>query len=181
MRHSERRSRIAGAALGVVVTSAVAAWALAHATTRLAPAVALAGIAGIVTFVVGALGEAVSTRASVLAISGAVLFCAAEVANRSIDQPRHVEHRPGVERWSPAWVLGVAAGSAGLSYGAIAARGLLAGGGPAALAAGGTKAISPSSSRCRATRPFTEANRLRRLCGDFGGEVSSQARPSRNG
>jgi len=50
MRHSERRSRIAGAALGVVVTSAVAAWALAHATTRLAPAVALAGIAGIVTF-----------------------------------------------------------------------------------------------------------------------------------
>ncbi len=48
MRHSERRSRIAGAALGVVVTSAVAAWALAHATTRLAPAVALAGIAGIV-------------------------------------------------------------------------------------------------------------------------------------
>ena len=168
MRHSERRSRIAGAALGVVVTSAVAAWALAHATTRLAPAVALAGIAGIVTFtaartapfaprrnrtiatglvlvgtavVVGALGEAVSTRASVLAISGAVLFCAAEVANRSIDQPRHVEHRPGVERWSPAWVLGVAAGSAGLSYGAIAARGLLAGGGPAALAAGTAAAM----------------------------------------
>ena len=91
--------------------------------------------------VVGALGEAVSTRASVLAISGAVLFCAAEVANRSIDQPRHVEHRPGVERWSPAWVLGVAAGSAGLSYGAIAARGLLAGGGPAALAAGTAAAM----------------------------------------
>lgn len=89
MRHSERRSRIAGATLSVVVTSAVAAWALAHTTTRLAPAVALAGIAGIATFtaaltapfapmrnrtiatglvlvgtaaVVGALGEAVSIR-----------------------------------------------------------------------------------------------------------------------
>jgi hypothetical protein len=53
-----------------------------------------------------------------------------------LDRAHHVEHRPGVERRSPTWVLGVAVGSAGLSYGAVASRGLLAGGGPAALAAG---------------------------------------------
>ena len=85
----------------------MAAWALAHAAATLTTTVALAGIAGVMTFavaltapfarvrsrtiatglalvgtavVVGALGETAATRATVLAISGAVLFCAAEVA-----------------------------------------------------------------------------------------------------
>jgi hypothetical protein len=75
--------------------------------------------------VVGAMAEAVTARVVVLAISGAVLFCAAEVADRSLGQAHQVEYRPGVARWSPTWVLGVAAGSAGLSCGAAAARGLL--------------------------------------------------------
>jgi len=57
----------------------------------------------------------------VFAISGAILFCAAELADRS-RSGRGVERRRGVERWSLAWVLGVAIGSAGLSYAAIATR-----------------------------------------------------------
>jgi hypothetical protein len=168
MRPSERGSRIGGVALSVVAISAVAAWALAHATAQLAPAVALAGIAGVVTFaaalagplvgrrnrtvatglvlvgtsvVVGTLHEAGAGRTVALAISGAILFCAAEVADRSLDQARHAEHRPGVARWSPAWVLAVAAGSAGVAYGAISTRGFVADGGPAALAAGTAGAV----------------------------------------
>jgi len=86
--------------------------------------------------VIGATADAFATRAAVMVISGGVLFCAAEVADRSVAAARHVEHLPGVDRWSPAWVLGVAAGSAGLSYAAGMARGPLAGGGPVALAAG---------------------------------------------
>jgi len=86
--------------------------------------------------VVSATGGAAPARTGFLVVSGAVLFCAAEVAERALANARKAEYRPGVDRWSTAWVLGVAAGSAGLSYGAISARGLLAGGGPAALAAG---------------------------------------------
>ena len=147
----------------MIGTLVVAVWALSHSSAQSAPPVALAGLAGVMTFaaaltaplapmrdratatglvlvgtasVVGAMAEAVAARAVVLPISGAILFCAAEVADRSLGQAPQVEYRPGVERWSPKWVLGVAAGSAGLSCGATATRGLLAGGGPAALAAG---------------------------------------------
>jgi hypothetical protein len=155
---------MAGVALSVVATSAVAGWALTHSTAELAPAVALVGISGICIFaaalvgkrnrtiatglalvgaaaVIGALHEAAATRAGVLSVSGAVLFCAAEIADRSLDQARSVEHRRGVERWSPAWVLGVAAGSAGVSVGVDSARGAFTGGGPAALAVGTAAAV----------------------------------------
>jgi uncharacterized YccA/Bax inhibitor family protein len=46
------RSRISGVTLSVFATSAVAAWALAHAAGTLATTVALAGIAGVMTFAV---------------------------------------------------------------------------------------------------------------------------------
>jgi uncharacterized YccA/Bax inhibitor family protein len=164
VRRAERRSSAAGVALSVVGVFAVAAWALAHATAELAPATALVGISGICIFtaalvgkrkrttasglflagaaaVIGALHQAASTRAGVLAVSGAVLFCAAEIADRSLDQMRIVAHRRGVVRWSPAWVLGVAAGSAGVSFGADSMRGLFTAGGPAALAAGTAAAM----------------------------------------
>ncbi len=168
MRRSERRSQITGVTVSLVGASAVAVWALAHASPKSAPVVGLAGIVGVVVFataltapfaplrrraiaaglvflgtasVVGAAADAFALRAAVLAISGGVLFCAAEVIERSVGLARHVKYCPGVDRWSPPWVLGVAAGSAGLSYGVITARGLLAGGGPAALAAGTAAAV----------------------------------------
>jgi len=156
------------ATLSLAGTSAVAAWSLAHTTAQLAPVVVLAGLAGIITFaaafarplararnrtistglvlvgvaiVAGTLHETVTARSGVLAISGAVLFCAAEIADRSLDDPRRSERRSGAGRWSPAWVLGAAAGSAAVSFGAIAARGLFANGGPAALTAGTVAAV----------------------------------------
>ena len=143
MTRCKRGSRVGGAAVSLVGTSAVAVWALAHAPGKSAPAVGLAAVAGVVMFaatltsplaplrnraigtgvvllgtasVIGATADAFATRAAVMVISGGVLFCAAEVADRSVAAARHVEHLPGVDRWSPAWVLGVAAGSAGLSY-----------------------------------------------------------------
>jgi len=162
----ERRSGKAAFALSVAATAALAAWAMAQATAALAPGVLLAGIAGVVTFAsasasaanrnraiavglvlvgialgLGTLHEPATARTAGLAIAGAVMFCAAEVAYRSLDLPRQVERRPRVEHWSPALVLGVAAGSAGVSYAAASARGLLGGGGPAALAAGTAAAV----------------------------------------
>jgi hypothetical protein len=149
--------------LSVSAAGAVAAWAVLHSPVRLTPVVGLAGGGGIVTFaialtdpmrlkrnrtmatglvlvatavVASAFGAAGPVRTGFLTVSGAVLFCAAEVADRALPNARKTEHRPGVDRWSATWVLGVAAGSAGLSYGAISARGLLAGGGPAGLTAG---------------------------------------------
>jgi hypothetical protein len=71
-----------------------------------------------------------------LVVSGAVLFLAAELADSALSIAAHAERRPGVDRWSPTWVLGVAVGSAALSFGVISARGFLAGGGPAALGTG---------------------------------------------
>ena len=76
-----------------------------------------------------------------LAIAGAVLFCTAEVGERSLGGPRRLEYRPGARRWNPFWILGVAAASAGVSYAAVSARSLVAGGGPAALAAGTVAAV----------------------------------------
>ena len=163
MRPSEQRSRIAGVALSLALDSAVAIWALENASAPLAPAVAMVGIAGVITLaaaltvplapirsrtittglvlvgtasVVGATTQPATTRSVVLAISGALLFCATEFADRSLAHKRAVKHMPGVERWSPRLVLGVAVGSAGLACGATWTRGSLAGGGPAALAAG---------------------------------------------
>ena len=52
-----------------------------------------------------------------------------------------LEYRPGARRWDPFWILGVAAASAGVSYAAVSARSLVAGGGPAALAAGTVAAV----------------------------------------
>jgi hypothetical protein len=79
----------------------------------LATTVALAGIAGVMTFAVALTAPFARVRSRTIA-TGLTLVCS----------------------WSPTWVLGVAVGSAGLSYGAVASRGLLAGSGPAALAAG---------------------------------------------
>ena len=163
MTRSERRSRIAGSALSILAIAAVGGWALAHATAAVTAGVALAAIAGVVIFaagltspfapmrdraiatalllvgiaaVLGTSGQAVMARTGTLAISGATLFCAAEIAARSLDRTRRLERRGGVDVWSPTWVLGVALGSSAFSYGAIAVREPLSGGGPAALAAG---------------------------------------------
>ena len=163
MRLSRRRPQFTGVALSIFGISAVAAWAISLATENRTATVALAGVTGVVTFavaltapfararnrtsatglalvgaavVVGAMGQTAADRTTVFAISGAILFCAAELADRSLARARGVERRRGVERWSLAWVLGGAIGSAGLSYAAIATRGLLGGGGPAALAVG---------------------------------------------
>jgi hypothetical protein len=163
MRRPGRGLRIASTALSILATAGVAAWAVAHSTARLAPVVGLAGTAGVVTFaialtepfrasrnramstglvlvatsvVVCATGSAAPARTGFLVVAGAILFCAAEFADRALANARKTEHRRGVDRWSATWVIGVASGSAGLSYGAISARGLLVGGGPAALVAG---------------------------------------------
>jgi hypothetical protein len=147
----------------VLATAAVAGWAVSYAPGQLASVAALAGVGGVITFavaltdpsrnrrnrtiatgvllaatavVVSAMGGTASARAGMLTVSGAILFCAAEVGDRASAQPRNAAHRSGVDRWSRSWVLGVAAGSAGVSYGVTSARGLLAGVGPAALVAG---------------------------------------------
>ena len=91
--------------------------------------------------VVGTLHETASTRAGVLAIAGAVLFCSAELADLSLAYGRQVEYRRGVRRFNPAGILGVAVASGAASYGAASTRGLVAGGGPAALAGGTVAAV----------------------------------------
>lgn len=164
MRSAERRSRTITAGLSVAGASAVAILGLTQATAQLAPAVALAGLGGLVTLaaalvgrrprpvalglvllgtavVLGTLHEQAGSRAGVLAIAGAVLFCTAEVADRSFGDTRQLEYRPGARRWDPFWILGVAAASAGVSYAAVSAHSLVAGGGPAALAAGTVAAV----------------------------------------
>ncbi len=166
MNRPGRRSRNTAFALSVVATSCLVAWAIAQATASVAPGAALAGIAGVVTFAsasaraarrsraiaiglvligvavgLATLHEPAATRTAALAIAGAVMFCAAEVADRSLDQSRQVEQRPGVDRWSPTLVIGVAAGSAVVSYSAASARGPLGGGGPAGLAVGTAAAV----------------------------------------
>lgn len=163
-----RGRRVVGAGLAVGAAALVTAWAVAHATVEMAPVVGLAGAAGVITFalavgvampsrfsrtlatglvlvgtavVVSSVGVSAPARIGFLTISGAVLFCAAELADRSSAHSRKAGHRPGVRSWEAAWVLGVAAGSAGLSYAAFSARGPVAGGGPAALAAGVAGAV----------------------------------------
>jgi hypothetical protein len=103
----------------------------------IATALVLVGVA-VVTSAVG-LGQ--GARYGFLVASGAVLFCAAETADRALDRPRRAEARPGVGRFGATAVLGVAAGAGSVSYLAISARGALGGGGPAALAAGTLGAI----------------------------------------
>jgi hypothetical protein len=166
MNRSVRRRRNTAFGLSVLVTSGLVAWAVAQAIAAEASGVALAGIAGVVVFAsasasttrrsraiavglvlvgiavgLGTGHEPTTTRTAALAIAGAVMFCAAEIADRSLDRPRRAEERPGVDRWSPVLVGGVAAGSAGVSYVAASARSLLGGGGPAGLAAGTAAAV----------------------------------------
>ena len=159
MRRGHQTVRVSGVVASVAGLLAVAAWALGHSSAQLAPAVFLLGIVGVGLFAaalvgkrgrtivpglslvgacaaVGALHEGAGVRAGVLAVSGAVLFCAAEVADRTLDRTRAAEDRLGVARWSPGWVLGVATLSACVAFGAGSARNIVAGGGPAALAAG---------------------------------------------
>lgn len=91
--------------------------------------------------VISATGQPATDRTAFLVISGAALFCAAEIADHALSPARGAERRPGVDRWTPAWVLGVALGSAAVSYAVISARSIFAGGGPAALAAGTAAAV----------------------------------------
>jgi len=160
---SRRWSRSLGAGSSVLLVSAIASWAAARTTANLAAAVVLTGVAGVVTFaaslsplfaprrhrtmatglvlvgtaaVLASLDQAVGYRTGFLAICGAGLFCAAELGDRAFCKGQGVQYRSGVDRWWPVWVSGVASGGAGLSYGAISARNILAGGGPAALVLG---------------------------------------------
>jgi len=153
------RYRVAGLTLSVAATAAIVGWALAQSSARSVPAVGLTGIVGVVTFaaalgtrngltlttglmlvgaaaVIGTLRETADARAGTLAVAGAVLFCAAELADRTLGRSGQPERRRGVGRWDSAWVVGVAAGSAGASYWAASESRLVAGGGPAALVAG---------------------------------------------
>jgi hypothetical protein len=154
--------------LALAGPGAVDGWALSHMTGIAAGAAALAGVAGAVTFaaalspklatrrhrsmatglvligaavVTSAIGQPAGQRNGFLVVSGAVLFCAAETADRALDRPRASEARPGVDRFAMTSVLAVAAGAGALSYLAISVRGAFAGGGPAALAAGTVAAI----------------------------------------
>ena len=157
MRHPERRSRSVGVVLSIAAASTLVAWAVAQSSATLAPVATFAGIAGVVTLaaaggrpqphdldglvlvgtavVAGTLHEARNT-CGCPRLSGAIMFCVAEVADRSLDQARGMERRRGARHWDPAWVIGVAAVAAAASYAAASIRGFVAGGGPAALAAG---------------------------------------------
>ena len=168
MTHSGRGPRIAGSMFSVLATAVVVGWAVARSTGQLASVVGLASVSGVVTFavaltdplrnrrnrtiamgvllaatavVVSATSSTTSARAGALTVSGAVLFCAAEVGDRALAQARNTTYRSGVDRWSTTWVLGVAAGSGGVSYGITSARALVDGGGPAALVAGVVSAV----------------------------------------
>jgi len=183
MTGSERRTRLAGFALSIAATSAVAAWAFSQSTAVAAPAVGFAGIAGVVTFsgaldrrltrtmatglvlvgtaaALGTLQDTPAARSLALAVAGAVLFLAAEIADRALDQKGQLEHRPGVRRWSPLSLLAVAVGSAGVSYGVVSARGFLSGGGPAALAAGTAGAALVAAFTVLALRSSLRGGRL---------------------
>ncbi|MGA2527538.1 MAG: hypothetical protein ABSG36_00090 [Acidimicrobiales bacterium] len=156
-----------GIALSILAISGVVAWAVSRSAPAQAAAVALAGVAGVVTFAFGLsrpfaarrhrtmatglvlVGAAVVTsaahntsgsRASFLAMSGGILFCAFEVADGSLVSIGHVERRVR-GHWSLAWVLGVAFGSGALSYEAVSTRSLAVGSGPAALAVGTAAAV----------------------------------------
>ena len=155
--------RVAGAVLSVLATAVVGAFAVANSTAGNTAVVGLAGVGGVATFAVSlseplrtkrhrmiatgivlvatsvvasAAKEAASTRTGFFVASGAVLFCAAELADRSLGNPKKTEYLRGVDRFSTTSVLAVAALSSGLSYGVISLRGLFAGGGTAGLATG---------------------------------------------
>lgn len=163
MSRSRRRSRLFGTGSAVVVLAAVASWATVRATASLAAAVVLTAVAGIVTFavslapssiprrhrtmatglvlvgaaaVVASLHQTATNQRDFLLLSGAGLFCAAELADRALSRARGVQCIPGTDRLGPVWVTAVALSAAALSYGAVSARNVLAGGGPAALVAG---------------------------------------------
>jgi len=86
--------------------------------------------------VAGGSGQPTHGRVVFFVVSGVVLFCAAEFADRALSMPRQAEQRPGADHFSATWVIAVAVGSAAASYAVISARGVFEGGGPAALAVG---------------------------------------------
>ncbi len=167
MNTSPRTSRRLQLGLSLFGLCVIASWGVAYATAS-AAIVALAGVAGVVTFALGlspalakrrnstmpaglllvgaavvisAAAQTATARTVFLVVSGAVLFCAAEIADRALSQARDVERRPRADREGPVWALGVAVGSAAVSYAVISAKSLFAGGGPAALVAGTAAAV----------------------------------------
>jgi hypothetical protein len=91
--------------------------------------------------VVAAVSEGVGARTVTAVVAGPVLFWAAETGDRALAGGGGVETRRGTDRWGTVSVLGVAAGSAAFSYGLVSVRGVLSGGGAAALAAGTAAAV----------------------------------------
>jgi len=147
---------------------AVFFWAVVHATAVWAPLVALAGVSGLVTFLVslslatasrrdrvlataliligtssalGTSGEPITIRGVALSISGAVLFCSAEFARKWPQGISRAKKDGGDNGLNVAVVLGVATGSVCLSCGSLAIRSVLAGGGPVMLVMGTAAAV----------------------------------------
>jgi len=168
MRLSARRSRALSFIASCLAVAGVATWAAAQTAAPSEAVTVLAGFAGVIVFsaslapalargrhrtmatglvlvavavVVAATKQAPGTRTGFVVVSGAVLFCAAETADRVASRARRAERRPGVDRSGLAWVLAVALGAGAVSYGCVSARDALAGGGPAGLAAGTAAAI----------------------------------------
>jgi hypothetical protein len=164
----DARSRAVGATAAIVAVAGVAAWAAAQTAAPSEAVTVLAGISGVCLFaaclspvlaprrhrtmatglvligvavVVAATKETTAARTSFVVASGIILFCAAETADRSVSRSGRVERRRGVDRSGTVLMLAVAAGSGAVCYGAISARELLSGAGPAGLAAGTVAAI----------------------------------------
>jgi hypothetical protein len=147
---------------------AVVVWAVVHATAVWALLVSLAGVSGLVTFLVslslasasqrdrvlataliligassalGTSGEPTTIRGAALSISGAILFCSAEFARKWPQGTSRAKKGGGDHGFSVAVVLGVATGSVCLSCGTLAIRSVLASGGPAMLVMGTGAAV----------------------------------------
>ncbi|MGO9879924.1 MAG: hypothetical protein ACLPSM_11310 [Acidimicrobiales bacterium] len=161
-----RRRLVAG--LCLLGVAAISSWAVARTAAPSAALAGLAAVAGVVTFgfalspalagrrsrtmaaglllvgaavVAGGSGQPTHGRVVFFVVSGVVLFCAAEFADRALSMPRQAEQRPGADHFSATWVIAVAVGSAAASYAVISARGVFEGGGPAALAVGTAAAV----------------------------------------
>lgn len=155
-------------ALSVLALAGLVSWSLTRQSDAYTALAGLAGVIGVLTFaasltpafwpgrhrtratgallvatatVLASLREPVGTRTAFLVLSGAVLFCALELSDRPIRDPRGMERLPGADPWRPAAVLALTAGASALSYAAVSARSALGGGGPAGLAAGTIAAV----------------------------------------
>jgi len=156
----------------VLLALAVTVGAVANAGAALLAPTAIVGAAGLCTLGGGLAGRRLggiaaglglvavasiagtarmdeSARLVPLAVAGAALFCAAELAGRAIDGRAIVE--------APSITLGVAAGGAALAIGSASLRGLLTGGGPAALAGGSLAAVLLAALVALAVRSQTRA------------------------